>query len=135
MSDIIPNGTGILLLLESAVPGTFVALEAQGDLSISEAVAAIDTSSKDSPARTVVGGRYETSGSITLLYQPSETAQALLKSSFRNRELIKLRVSEDGTAVEELNALITSHNLDAPDQDRAEVSVDFEGSGEWTAVP
>lgn len=131
----IPNGTDVLLLLESAVPGTFVALEAQGDLSVSESVSAIDTSSKDSPARTVIGGRYETSGSLSLLYQPSETAQALLKTKFRARTLVKLRVSEDGTAVEELNALITSHNLDAPYQDRAEVSVDFEGSGEWTAVP
>lgn len=135
MADLIPNGTAILLLIESVTPGTFIALEAQGDLSISESVAAVDTSSKDSPARTVVGGRYETSGSISLLYQPSETAQARLKDQFRNRALIKLRVSEDGTSVEELNALITSHNLDAPDQDRAEVSIDFDGSGEWTAVP
>lgn len=135
MTDVLPNGTAVLLLVESATPGTFVALEGQGDLSISESVAAIDTSSKDSPARTVAGGRYETSGSITLLYKPSATAQGLLKDAFRNRELIKLRVSEDGTAVEGIDALITSHNLDAPDQDRTDISIDFEGSGEWVAVP
>ena len=135
MPDELPNGTAVLLLVEDpGTPGTYIPLEAQGDLSLSESVGVIDTSSKDSPARTLVGGRYETSGSITLLYRPSGEAQAAIKTSFRNRTLVTLSVSEEGEEVEELEALLTSHNLDAPDQDRAEVSIEFEGNGEWTPV-
>lgn len=134
MADTLPNGTAVLLLIESDTPGTYIALEGQGDFSRSESVAAIDVSSKDGPARRVVGGRYESSGSVSLLYKPSATAQALLKQRFRDREVIKLRVSEDGVEVEEANVLITSHNLDAPDQDRSEVSIDFEVDGEWSTV-
>lgn len=135
MPDILPNGTGILLLIESVTPGTFIALEGQMDSSLSEAVNAIDVSSKDGAAREVVGGRYEADGSVSLIYRPSATAQARLKDIFRTRDLITIRVSEDGTEVEEAEALITGHNLDAPDQDRAEVAVDFVISGEWTTVP
>lgn len=135
MPDILPNGTGVLLLIESVTPGTYIALEGQMDASLSESVNAIDVSSKDGAAREVVGGRYEADGSVSLIYRPSATAQARLKDIFRTRDLIKIRVSEDGTEVEEADALVTSHNLDAPDQDRAEVSVDFVISGEWVAVP
>lgn len=135
MPDILPNGTGVLLLIESVTPGTYIALEGQMDASLSESVNAIDVSSKDGAAREVVGGRYEADGSVSLIYRPSATAQARLKDIFRTRDLIKIRVSEDGNEVEEADALVTSHNLDAPDQDRAEVSVDFVISGEWVAVP
>jgi predicted secreted protein len=135
MPDIIPNGTGILLLIEDQTsPGTYLALEGQMDSSLSESVNAIDVSSKDGPAREVVGGRYEADGSVGLIYRPSATAAAQLKEAFRARDLIKFRVSEDGVEVEEADVLLTGHNLDAPDQDRAEVSVDFVLSGEWGEV-
>lgn len=135
MPDLIPNGTAILLLVESTTPGTYIALEGQMDASLSESVSAIDVSSKDGAAREVVGGRYEADGSVSLIYRPSAIAQDRLKTAFRSRGLIKIRVSEDGTSVEEASVLVTGHSLDAPDQDRAEVSVDFTVSGDWITVP
>jgi TP901-1 family phage major tail protein len=135
MSDLLPNGTAVLLLVpDPDNVGQFIPLEAQGDLSINESVNAIDTSSKESPARTVQGGRYESSGSVTLLYRPSAPAQAAIKAAFRNRTLVTMRASEEGVATEECSALLTSHNLEAPDQDRAETSIEFDVSGEWSPV-
>lgn len=135
MSQELPNGTAVLVLIEDpTTPGTYIPLEAQGDLSISESSASIDTSSKDARERAVTSGRYESSGSVALLYRPSAPAQAALKASFRAGTLITLRVSEDGEQVEEAQVHITQHNLDAPDQDRAEISIEFDVNGAWELV-
>jgi hypothetical protein len=136
MADELPNGTaGLLLLEDPGNPGTFLALEGQRDMNVDEAVGEIDTSSKDSPAMTVVGGRYDSSGSFEIIYRPSATAQTALKAAHRARNLVKMRVSEDGVEVEEADVLLTSLGREYPDQDTATSSVDFRVSGEWTAVP
>jgi hypothetical protein len=136
MADEIPNGTAGLLLLEDPLnPGTFLPLEGQRDMNVDEAVGEIDTSSKDSPAMTVVGGRYDSSGSFELVYRPSAPVQVALKTAFRARDLVSMRVSEDGVDVEEAAVLLTALNIEYPDQDTATRSVDFRVSGEWAVVP
>jgi TP901-1 family phage major tail protein len=133
--EVLPNGTAVLVLVpDPGNPGQFIPLEAQGDFTQNESMGSIDTSSKDGRARTVDGGRYESSVSLSLLYRPSGTAQAAIKTAFRNATKITLRRAEEGEDIEEASALITQHNLDAPDQDRSEISIEADIDGEWTAV-
>lgn len=135
MSDLLPNGAAALLLIDNpASPGSPIPVEGQAALSLAETVAEIDTSSKDSPATTVAGGRYGSSGSFSFLYVPSRTTVAAVRAALRERALVPISISEDDEVVERAYVLLTNFSLDLPDQERSEVSVDFTVSGEWSPV-
>ena len=130
------NGTDVLLLVRTSTgPDVYTAVGSQRGLTLDETVAEVDVSSKDSAAMRVIGGRYGATLSLDALYVPDNAAYLALKTAFRDRELVRVRISEEATAVEQADALITSLSSEYPDQDAATISLGLRIDGEWTAVP
>ncbi len=82
----------------------------------------------------VLPGRYKASCSLEILYDRSDAAYLAVKAAMRDGELIKVRRWEDGTDLEEADALITSLSEAAPDQDVVTCSLELSIDGEWAEV-
>lgn len=122
------NGADVLVLIEGTLVGS------QRDVSFEETSESIDTSSKDSRARRVIPGRYSATMSLDALYVPDDTAYLALKAAMRDGTLVTVRRQEEGSALEEAEAVVTSLSEEGPDQDAATVSVSFDIDGEWEEV-
>lgn len=130
------NGADVLILVNTGTLGTpvWTVVGSQRDLSLSEGVASIDASSKASPNEVVQGGRYSAKISFGALYVPGDAAYTRLRSDFRARTLVQVRVRESGTDIEKADALITKLDKNAPDQGETTVSIDLTVSGGWTVL-
>ncbi len=122
------NGADVLILIDGEVVGS------QRDVSFAETTAEIDVSSKESRVMRVLPGRYGATVTLNALYVPDDMAYLLLQSAMRNGTFVTVRVSEDEIDIEEAEAIVTSLNRSAPDQDAATVSVTLRIDGEWTLV-
>ena len=112
----------------------FSILGHQRGVTFDESVEAIDMSSKESEARKVEGGRYQSSVSLESLYVPSSNEYGVLRTRFRNREKVLVRRQLEGQDWEEASVLITSLSEDFPDQAEATVSLTLEVDGKWTVL-
>ena len=130
------NGTDVLLLVNTgtAVSPVYEVVGSQRGLTRDETTAEIDISSKEERAMRVLPGRYGSTMSLEALYVPDDDAFLSLQSAMRNGELILVRISEDGTEVEEADALITSLSESYPDQAEATISVSLRIDGDWVVV-
>lgn len=130
------NGSDILLLVNTGtdVEPAYMAVGSQRNFSREEATEEIDVSSKDSRAKRVLGGRYSSSISLEGLYVPTDQGYLALRDAMRNGTLIKVRVQDEGTPVEEADALITSLSEEYPDQAEATISCELVIDGEWAEV-
>lgn len=128
------NGNEILILADTDGAGNFVAVGSQTDASVDESNDIIDQSSKDARERKVAAGRYEANVSFDALYVPSDVAFQALKASMRNGTKIKLREQEQGSPIEEYDAIISSMTRDFPDQDNATISLEAAVDGAITIV-
>lgn len=122
------NGTDVLVLIDGTLVGS------QQDSSFEDTTESIDTSSKDSRARTVIPGRYSSTVSLDALYVASDTAYIALQAAMRDGTTVTIKRQEEGSEVEQATAVITSLSAEAPDQDVATVSASFDISGEWTEL-
>jgi TP901-1 family phage major tail protein len=130
------NGTDILILVNTGTDQspTYTAVGSQRGATLDETNEEIDMSSKDSRAGRVIAGRYGSTISLDGLYVPSNAAYQALVTASRAGNLIKIRVSEEGTETEEADALITTMSKEAPDQDAAVISIELTIDGEWETV-
>lgn len=130
------NGADVLLLVNTGTTDlpVYTAVGSQRNVSIEETTEEIDESSKNSRAKRVAAGRYGATLSLDALYVPDDVSYLALKSAHRNGELIKVRVSENGVAVEEADALITKLSREFPDQEEATIAIDLTIDGEWTEL-
>lgn len=130
------NGSDVLLLVNTGTDAApvWTAVGSQRNVEFPESVEPVDVSSKDSPNRRVIGGRYQASVTLESLYVPSDLAFIKLKTACRSRQLIKIRRQEAGTDIEEASALITELSPSFPDQAEATVSISLEIDGAWQAV-
>ncbi len=130
------SGTDLLLLVNTgtAESPAYSVVGSQRNLSREETTEEIDVSSKESRAKRVLAGRYSSSLSLEALYVPTCEAYLALKDAHRNGELIKVRISDQGTEIEEADALITSMSEEFPDQGEATISCDLTIDGEWAEV-
>jgi hypothetical protein len=122
------NGADILILIEGTLVGS------QRDASFEEANESIDASSKDSRAKRVEYGRYSASFSLESVYVPTDAAYILLLAAVRDGTKVTVRRQEEGSALEEAEAVLTGMSIAAPDQDIATVSISGEIDGEWAEV-
>ena len=122
------NGTDILVLIGDELVGS------QQDSSFEDTTESIDTSSKDSRARTVIPGRYSSTVSLDALYVVSDTAYGLLQDAMRDGTTVIIKRQEEGAELEQATAVLTSLSTEAPDQDVAVVSASFDISGEWVEL-
>ncbi len=123
------NGNEVLILADTDGAGTYAAVASQTEASIDESNDVIDQSSKDARERKVAAGRYEANISFGALFVPNDVAFGALKNALRTGTLIKLREQEQGSAVAEYDAIITSMTRDYPDQDNASISLEAAVNG------
>lgn len=130
------NGADVLLQANTGTEAApvWTNVGSQRDVSISESVAAIDASSKDSRAARVRGGRYSSSISLDALYVPTNAAYTTLRTAFRAGTLIRVRVTESGVGTEQASVLITDIERSYPDQGESTISIDLEVDGFWSAA-
>jgi TP901-1 family phage major tail protein len=129
------RGVDILLMVNTAASGApvWTAVGGQRGATFTEESETVDTTSKDSDgAYEYDYGLYGWKISCDGVYVPSEAAYTALKTAMRNKTKIKVRITEDGTATEEGEALVTSRELDAPYDDTVTYSVELQGTGVLT---
>lgn len=135
MPDTLPNGSGVLILVEDPnAAGTYLTVGSQRESSLDENVEPVDASSKDAPERAVEYGRYSATISLESIYVPSDSAFQAFESAQRNRNKVVLRRSEDGTNIEDFTAIVGALSRSFPDQGEATVSATFEVDGAPSAV-
>jgi hypothetical protein len=127
MTQSLPNGTAVLVMIDGDVVGS------QRNVTFEETNAEVDTSSKDAREMTVIAGRYSATVSLDALYVPDDNAYQRLKVAMRSGALITLIREEEGDVLESASALVTSLSEAAPDQDAATVAASFRISGPWIA--
>ena len=130
------NGADILLMANTgtdAVP-VWTAVGSQRDATLNESVDGIDASSKDAAAARVDAGRYSCTISCDALYIPNDAAQNAVRTAFRSRTKMKVRMHDAGTAKMEGTVLITSREVSFPDMEESTVSLEMTLDGAWTEV-
>lgn len=132
----LPNGADVLLLINTGTEEapTYVAVGSQRGMTIEETVDEIDTSSKDTGSKRVVGGRYGSTLSLDAVYVPDDASYLALKTAFRAKNLILVRVEVEDVETEEADCLITGMSSDYPDNDVATISIDLTVDGDWSEV-
>lgn len=123
----IQNGTDILVYIDgvAVVHGTTSSFDPGHDVR--------ETSSKDSPWRTVREGRLSWTGSADVLFaQDASFGFNDLFTTFKNRTRVQVKFSSNtvGDTFWFGDAYIASMPHEQPDQDNATFSMDFEGDGE-----
>jgi hypothetical protein len=94
----------------------------------------IDVTSKDEKHKKYIHGKHDGTAEQEGFYVPSDVAYQLLKSAKVNDDFVYLRRDEDGTSVEEVEALITTMAGDAPDGDGSTMSISYQLNGDWEVV-
>lgn len=128
------DGSLILVLVETAA-NTFTPVAQQTGLSWESTRNLIEMTSKDSDHTKWAYGKKDDTVSLEAAYVPDDTAYLALKTAMKNGTSVVLRRSEDGENVEEAEALVSSISADAPDGDKATVSIEFQLNEEWQTVP
>jgi TP901-1 family phage major tail protein len=130
------SGTEVLLYVNTGTETApvWTVIGSQRSLSREETTEEIDVSTKDSRAGRYLPGRYGSTVSLEALYVPDDTAYQLLKAAMRAGERVQVQVWEQGIAVEEADAIVTSISEEYPDQAEATISVDLRIDGEWREV-
>lgn len=129
------KGVDILVLIETATPGTYIEVGGQRGATLSETNDTFEVTHKGSAGYK----EYEYAfGDWTVsadgLYISDSTGYTRLVSCLRNKTKVKIRWTEGGTQKFEGTALITSRDLEGPYDGEATYSVEFQGSGAPIAV-
>lgn len=127
----------ILLLVNtgtSELP-TWSPVGGQRNATLSEEVEEIDVTSEDSDgAAEFEPGQYSATIDADGLYVPTATGYVALKTAFRNKEKIKVRIQEDDTQTEEALCIITSRELEGPYDGESTYAVSLRVTGKITPV-
>lgn len=130
------NGSDVLLLVNTGTDQSpsYTVVGAQRDVSFNQSTDEIDMSSKDSRAFRILGGRTKYTLTMDALYVPSAADYAALRQASDDGALIKVRREEEGVALYEADALITSMDEGFPDQDAATISLEMTIDNGWTEL-
>lgn len=133
------RGVDILIFINTGTEETpvWTAAGGQRNATLSETSEAMDVTTKDTGngAYEYEYGLYGWSISADGVYVPNDVAFQFLKTAMRTRQKVKVRIQEEGTYTEEGIALVTSREVDAPYDDSATYSMEFQGTGKLTEVP
>lgn len=106
----------------------------QTSLSVENTHNLIEATSKDSTHTKWLYGKEDDTMSLEALYVPDDQAMKAIRDAKKNREMVILRRSENGTEVEEAEALIETMSYEWPDNDNSTVAVDFQLNESWREV-
>jgi TP901-1 family phage major tail protein len=108
---------------------------AQRGFTLEETADNFETTSKDSGKNREYEYSYNSSTvSLNGVYIPSDAGLTALKDAQRTHTKILIQTYEEGVAVEEANALVTSRTIEGPHDDVGTYSVELQISGGWTAA-
>lgn len=127
------DGKNILVLADTG-SGSYAAVAEQTGLSWESTTNLIEASSKDDGHTKWIPGKQDDTLSLEAAYVPDDAAYKAISDAKKAGDLVVLRRSESGTEVEEAAAYVTTISGDAPDNDRATVSIEFQLNESWTAV-
>ncbi|MGM9987233.1 MAG: phage tail tube protein, partial [Bacillaceae bacterium] len=111
------KNTKIILEVNSGddVTPEWVPVGGQRNATISEEVEELDLTSEDSDGVSEYApGFSSTTIDCDGVYVPSADGYLALKQAFRNKELIRVRLKEDGLPTEQAMCFITSRELESP---------------------
>lgn len=129
------SGADILLLAEDpANPGTYLEAAKQTDLTRDKSANMIETTSKQDDHTDYIYGKKDDTVSLDALFVPNDAGQQALKDAIDNEDRIKIRRSEDGTEVEEADALVENVSETFSDNSASEFSADFQLTSTFTSV-
>jgi TP901-1 family phage major tail protein len=131
------RGVDILIQVEdpAAVAGTYITVGGQRGATLSESNETLDVTTKDSGgAYEYDYGLYGWTISCDGLYVPDDVGYTALKTAFRDKTKVKVRIQEEGTATEEGEALVISKELDGPYDAEVTYTLELQGTGKLTPV-
>lgn len=126
------RGVDVLILVNTGtdVSPTWTAVGGQRGAKLSEKLDTVDVTSKDNGgAKAYEPGLYDWTISCDGIYVEDEAAYQALVNALRQRQKVKVRWSEGGTAVYEGTAIVTSRDLDAPYDGETTYSIELQGTG------
>jgi TP901-1 family phage major tail protein len=129
------DGASVLVLVpDPNSPGSYIPVAEQTNLSRESSRNLIEASSKDSDHTKWIYGKKDDTVELEALYVPNDAAMQALRNAQENKEIVVLRRTEDGTAVEQAEALVSTISDEFPDNDVSTVSVEFQLNTSWTPV-
>lgn len=128
------RGVDIVVMVDTSDNGdtpNWIAAGGQQNATLSEESEALDATAKDSErgAYQYEYGLYGWNISADGLYVPDNKAYSFLKQAMRQRKKVKVQIMEEDVATEEGLALVSSLELEAPYEDLATYSMEFQGTG------
>lgn len=130
------KGVDILILVESATPGTYTTVGGQRGATLSEKNESIETTHKLTGGyKTFEYSFAEWSIKADGVYISDDVAYGQLVTAMRNKTKVKLRWQESGTAVMEGSALVKSRELEGAYDAEGTYSIEFQGDGAITELP
>lgn len=130
------SGTTVLVLVEDPDnPGTYNAVLSQRDCSIDRTATVIDVSSKASNDEKLIQGRRASTITMDAAYVDDDEAWLDLEAQYESDPgaEVKVRITEDGTAVKQANAVIASLSKRHPDNAESTCSCTLRVTGGWGA--
>lgn len=127
------DGKNILVLADTGA-GTYAAVAEQTGLSWENTTNLITADSKDDDHTKWIAGKRDGTLSLEAAYVPDDAAYQAIKDAQASGTAVILRRSESGLEVEEAEAFVSTISGDAPDNDRATISIEFQLNEDWTTV-
>lgn len=124
------KGVDILIMVKNLEEGEFIPVGGQRNATFSETNEPIETTHKMSGGFKEFDygfGEWTVSGDG--VYIKDDEGYSTLVNAMRNKEKVKLRVQEEGAAVLEGLALLTSRDLESGFEGEATYAIEFQGSG------
>lgn len=128
------NGADVLLLVNTGTDAapTWTAVGSQRNVTFTEERDMIDVSTKESPNRRVIPGRYSATVELESLYVPDDNALTLLRTAIRQGTKVQVMRQEASNNVEKAYGYISNREEEMPDQAECTVSVTVEIDDGWT---
>ena len=126
--------SGQVIKLFVDVNGTQTKVAEQRGLSVTEATAVINKTSKDSRSRKVDPGEYSSTITLDNLLVRSDAALSELRKVQRDGTKIIVQIEEVGVKTEQATCLVSAFDFDAPNVAEATATATLEVDGDWSTV-
>lgn len=132
------NGSVVLLQFRTGTaPDVYTTVAGQRGLSISRERTMIETSAKDDNDATFIGGRRSSTVSLDGLVLASDTSRAAIEAAFDASPTVNGRIRRTAIGAEaarQAEVIISSMELEFPDDEESTWTAEFQVTGPWTAT-
>ncbi len=130
------RGSDVLLRINLGTSGSpnWSTVGSQTGVKFNDASDVVDVSSKESRARKLLAGRYQSKVSLDGLFVPGQAEYQNIKAAVRNGTQAQIRRRYSSTDTEEADCFIVSCSEDFPDMAPATIAVEIEITGSWRTL-